>query len=170
MASPVSLILVLGSPNSDSGELYLPARERCDLAISLYHRSSTSNHKILLTGGFGRHFNTTSRPHAFYLQEYLLSRGIPEKDILGFVSSSNTLEDASLSKEIVLKYGVQHVRVITSDYHSERAKTVFKREYAGSGIEIRFCVCETDVQRCEFDLVPLIRHEQNALRKLSAIQ
>ena len=135
------LIVALGSPNSNDGELYHPAKERCELALLEYKRNS--NYKILLTGGFGKHFNITSKPHAFYLHEYLLSKGVPENDIIEYALSTNTLEDASLSKKIVLKYDIKRLLVITSDYHYNRARYVFEREYSELDIKINFSIAKT---------------------------
>ena len=45
------LILVLGSPNSDKGELFSIAKERCNLALT--ELAKRPGWKLLLTGGFG---------------------------------------------------------------------------------------------------------------------
>jgi uncharacterized SAM-binding protein YcdF (DUF218 family) len=95
------LIIILGSPNSQNDELYSIAKERYKLAIQEYQQHPS--HKILLSSGFGALFNTTNQPHAFYLKQYLISRGIPVTAFTEFAMSRNTLEDASLSKPIVLK-------------------------------------------------------------------
>jgi vancomycin permeability regulator SanA len=168
MTDPIinGLILVLGSPNSDTGELYSIARERCRLALDEYARRD--GWKLLPTGGYGAHFNTTHQPHAAYLKGYLTAGGIPEEDIVEFAESSNTIEDATLSKPIVLGYGVKHILVITSDYHEDRARYVFAKEFAGTGIEITFCIAQTDEAACELDLAELKRHEREALAKLKA--
>jgi uncharacterized SAM-binding protein YcdF (DUF218 family) len=83
------------------------------LALDEYARHD--GWKLLPTGGYGAHFNTTHQPHAAYLKGYLTAHGIPEEDIVEFAESSNTIEDATLSKPIVLGYGVKHMLVITSD-------------------------------------------------------
>ncbi len=158
------LIVVLGSPNAEDGALYSIARERCRLALDEYARRD--GWKLLLTGGYGAHFNTTDQPHAAYLKDYLTARGIPEADIVEFAQSSNTLEDASCSKPIVRKYGVQEILVITSDYHQARARHVFEREFADTGVEIAFSVAQTDEAACELDLEALRRHERQARERL----
>jgi uncharacterized SAM-binding protein YcdF (DUF218 family) len=162
------LIVVLGSPNSEAGELYSVARERCRLALEEY--AGRAGWKLLLTGGYGAHFNTTDQPHAAYLKRYLTARGVPESDIVEFAESANTLEDASLSKPIALKYGVVHVLVVTSDYHAARARYVFEREYADTGVEIAFRIAQTDEAACELDLEALKRHEREALARLKRLE
>ena len=158
------LIVVLGSPNSEEGELYSVARERCRLALDEY--AVRAGWKLLLTGGYGAHFNTTGRPHAAYLKDYLTARGIPEGDVVEFAESRDTLEDASLSKPIALNYGVAHILVVTSDYHEARARYVFEREFADTHVEIAFSIAPTDEAACELDLDALKRHEREALARL----
>jgi len=161
---PKGMIVVLGSPNSEDGELYSIAKERCELAFAEY--AKRSDWKILLTGGYGAHFNTTGQPHAVYLRHYLVKRGIPSQAIVEFAESTNTLQDASLSKPIVLKYQVPEIVVITSDYHVDRARNIFEREFADTQVHIEFSVSQTDEEVCKFDLKAQKKHEQEALAKL----
>lgn len=160
------LIVVLGSPNSDKGELYSVAKERCELALAEY--AKRPGWKILLTGGYGAHFNTTDQPHAAYLKRYLLDRGIPERAIVEFAESTNTLQDASLAKPIVLKYAAPEIVVITSDFHLDRARYIFKREFADTGLRIAFSVSRTDEAAYPFDLESQKNHERKSLARLMA--
>jgi uncharacterized SAM-binding protein YcdF (DUF218 family) len=161
---PKGMIVVIGSPNSDDVELYSIAKERCELALAEY--AKRSDWKILLTGGYGAHFNTTDQPHAAYLRHYLVKRGIPSQAIVEFAESTNTLQDASLSKPIVLKYQVSEIVVITSDYHVDRARYIFEREFADTQVHIEFSVSRTEEEVCKFDLKAQKKHEQEALAKL----
>jgi uncharacterized SAM-binding protein YcdF (DUF218 family) len=158
------MIVVLGSPNSGDGELTSVGKERCELALVEYGRHP--GWKLLLTGGYGAHFNTTDRPHAAYLKEYLLNRAVPRQAIVEFAESSNTLEDASLSKVIVLKYGAPEIVVVTSDYHLDRARAIFEREFADTEVRIHFSASQTDEEACPFDFEAQKKHEQDAVAKL----
>lgn len=120
------IIIILGSPNDDHGNLSSIAIERLTQGIKEY--TARPGFAILLTGGFGVHFNTSDMPHAFYAMQHLLKYGIPKEEILEFVESSNTLEDAALSRPILEKYNVKNVIIVTSDFHAKRAKMVFERE------------------------------------------
>ena len=160
------IIVLLGSPNSDRGELLSVARERCERALLEYRQHP--DYKILPTGGFGAHFNTTARPHAFYLKEYLVAHGVPEGDILKFAESRNTIEDATLSYPIVKKHGARRAIVVTSDYHADRARYLFERTYAD--IELAFSLCPTDEATCDLDLKALKAHEQEALARLREME
>ncbi len=89
-------IVILGSPNDEHGVLSSIARERCEKAVQEYQKHPGS--KIIPTGDWGAHFNTTDKPHGSYLREHLKALGIPETDILECAESSSTIEDANLSR------------------------------------------------------------------------
>jgi len=161
---PAGLLIVLGSPNDEHGQLHSVAIERCQAALSLHRDNSES--EFLLTGGFGAHFNTTDKPHAYYLKAWLVAHGVGPDAFLPFAESRNTLEDASLSKPIALASGARLAVVITSDYHLERARFIFRREYAGSGIQLIFLGTRTDESVCKLDLAALRKHEGEALARL----
>ena len=161
------IIIILGSPNSKQGDLYNVAKQRCELAIQEYLKHP--DWKIVLTGGYGAHFNEAVEPHAYYLHQYLIERGVPSRAIVDSVMSTNTLEDASLSKPTIIKYNIQNLIVVTSDYHYDRAQYIFEREYSNNNLRIQFSLCHTDENTCEFDLKSQKVHEEEALKKLKEI-
>ena len=158
------LIIVLGSPNSNRGELYSVAKSRCERALCEY--SQRVGWKVLLTGGYGEHFNTTNKPHAYYLHQYLKDKGVSDRDIVDYAQSNNTIQDASLSRPVVEKYNPEKILIITSDYHIDRAKYVFECEFADKDVNIEFAAVETDAEHCEFDLESQILHEKQSLAAL----
>ncbi len=162
MKNLTGIIVLLGSPNSDQGELYSVARERCSKAIKIYKQSS--GYKILPTGGFGAHFNTTAQAHAFYLKKHLIAHGVPEQDILEFAASTNTVEDAALSWPIVARYNVREVIVVTSDYHAARAEYLFRQTY--HDVHLTMAPCPTNWAACDLDRGALWAHEREALARL----
>jgi uncharacterized SAM-binding protein YcdF (DUF218 family) len=165
--SPINgLIIILGSPNTAAGELYSIGRGRAQTALAEY--AERPGWKFLLTGGFGPHFNTTDQPHALYLKQYLLTKGVPEADIVEFAVSTNTLEDAKQAKPIVLQYGVTEAVVVTSDFHLARASYIFEREFADTDLTLRFIGAETDESTFEFDLAAQQQHERQSLAGLKA--
>jgi uncharacterized SAM-binding protein YcdF (DUF218 family) len=166
--SAKGMIVVLGSPNSDDGVLYSIAKERCELALVEFARRP--HWKLLLTGGYGEHFNRTDKLHASYVKAYLVERGIPSQAIVEFAESTNTLQDASLSKPIVLKYRVPEIVVVTSDYHLDRARFIFEREFADTEVHIEFSISQTVEEACEFDMKAQKKHEREALAKLREIE
>ncbi|EDY84728.1 conserved hypothetical protein [Verrucomicrobiia bacterium DG1235] len=160
------LIVVLGSPNGDDGRLFGVAEERCVAAVGLW--KAEPDCRILLTGGFGEHFNRTETAHAEYLKRRLVELGIPGNRFLEFALSLNTLEDASKAKPIIAESGAKRCVVVTSDYHLDRASYVFRREFAGSGVELEFVATETDESLDEMDYAALRAHEAASLARMKA--
>ena len=158
------IIVVLGSPNAEDGSLYSVAKERSGHALLEYEKRPSW--KLLLTGGFGELFNTGKLSHAAYLKRYLRQQGIPDQAFVEFAESTSTLEDASLSKPIVLRHEASEILVVTSNFHEDRAKYIFEREYLGTGVRVAFSVCATDESDCPFDMDMQKKHEREALARL----
>ena len=154
-----SIIILLGAPNGPSGELSSIAVERCLEAVAVYRRHIGSG--ILPTGGFGD-FNQTDKPHAYYTRNFLLEHGVPARDILEPALSRFTLEDATLSKPIVSRYNAEALIVVTSDFHLERAKLIFKKTF--TGCSLLFYGSKTDLPPAELDV--LRQHEKEATARL----
>ncbi|MCF8358431.1 MAG: YdcF family protein [Prolixibacteraceae bacterium] len=157
-------IIVLGSPNSPDGRLYNVALDRCNMALKTF--KLLRNAKVLLTGGFGDHFNISEKSHAQLLFNYLTFKGIPPDAFLPFSLSRNTIEDAKLSKEVLLKYKLFESIVVTSDYHLDRAKFIFTEVYKNTGIKLTYQAVKTSTKESELNIEELIRHEKSALNKL----
>ena len=123
------LIVILGAPNDDDGQLSAMAQGRVALGYQCYRERQAAGWRLLLTGGFGEHFNRTSLPHAAYLQRWLLAQGVPADDIVEFALSRHTGEDARLAQLIVERLSVRHLLVVTSDFHLVRAEWIFRTAF-----------------------------------------
>jgi uncharacterized SAM-binding protein YcdF (DUF218 family) len=152
-------VVVLGSPNDDAGTLSIISRERLTAAIELIKNDRTLT--LVLTGGFGPQFNTTSRPHASYAKEYVLMNGVSNNQILGLVESSYTIEDATLAKPVIDDAGLNSFIVVTSDYHLSRARLVFDMVF--KGYERHFVGVPTQLPKA--DLAALYSHEEKAIAR-----
>ncbi|MCL1146381.1 YdcF family protein [Shewanella marinintestina] len=117
------VILVLGSPNDNQGRLGDIAISRCQAALLQYQLRPDS--KVLLTGGFGEHFNQTHTAHALYCQAYLFEHGVPKTAFTDIALSRFTFEDAILSKPIIMEHGFNELCLVTSEFHMPRAKLIF---------------------------------------------
>lgn len=117
-----NVIILLGSPNSAKGRLSKIAIGRAKKCLEIFNPKTD---EILCTGGFGLHFNVTSTPHADYLKRYLIKKGIASTHFLRFANSSNTVQDATKSKEILLENDIKKVSIITTEYHLERIQLIF---------------------------------------------
>jgi len=154
------VIVVLGSPNDAHGQLLSIALERCSQALAVFRENP--EYAVLPTGGWGQHFNTTDKPHGFFVRLELSGRGIPESAFLPCTESSNTIEDASLSRQILDFYPEAELIVVTSDFHAARARFLFEREFP----ERRITISESVTKLAPDEIARLQAHEQKALEKL----
>ncbi len=158
------VIVVLGSPNDEHGNLSSMARERLTLAAESYFRRPESH--MLLTGGFGAHFNASPRPHAEHARSFLVALGVPESTFADFALSNNTIEDALLALPIVEDLCARRLLVVTSGFHVPRARYLFGRVFPD--LEIGYAAASHAADASVLD--GLIEHEERALARLRALQ
>ncbi len=154
------ILLLLGSPNNEKGELSQIATDRITYASNVY--KSNNNLKILCTGGFGEHFNVTNLPHAYYAQKKLIQKGIHHDDFLPYVLSTNTYEDFEMAKETIQSNAPGLLIVVTSDFHMERA--IMLQETLINYPQTIYLPAKSSLSKNE--LLPLIEHEKNAIKRL----
>ena len=155
----MEVIVVLGSPNFPDGTLGPIAFDRLQGCLSIF---DPIKHKILCTGGFGAHFNTSPMAHANYLKNFLIEKGVPPTAFLPLALSSNTVEDAVMSLAILKDYEFKDLLIITSEYHLARVEFIF------SEILKDFYLNFKAVTHHSMDdlLEPLIQHEKLAMQQL----
>ncbi len=154
-------IVLLGAPNDENGGLSQIALERANRAIEECARQPGA--LVLPTGGWGDHFNTTDKPHAFYSRKYLVEHGVAASRFLPHAESRNTVEDAALAKPILETAGVDAITIVTSDFHVGRAKFLFRR--ALKGVKISFAPSVTHLP--EEELAKLSAHETRSIKMLA---
>ncbi|MEE9406827.1 MAG: YdcF family protein [Polaribacter sp.] len=152
------ILIVLGSPNSATGELGVIAKERLNFCLTIYKKEML----ILCTGSWGAHFNTSSRPHAFYTKNYLIEKGIPEDRFLELALSKNTVDDAVKIKNIVSTFENIHLTIISSDYHLVRVKLIFKEIL--KNYKMKFIGVKTNFKTEEYNA--LVKHEKEAAESI----
>lgn len=118
------IIILLGASNDEKGRLSKMSLDRIECAYSIY--SNNSNTKFLCTGGFGEHFNTTDIPHAKYLEQQLLSKGVSSDDFLPIIISSNTKEDIYALNNVIDYASTDLLVIITSDFHIKRVQMLYE--------------------------------------------
>lgn len=158
MDKTIEILVVLGSLNSVSGKLSTISISRLDYCIQHFNTSK----RILCTGGFGAHFNTTNIPHATYAKEYLLKHGITKDSFLASALSSNTVEDAVKTKSIVSKLENIKLTIISSDYHIKRVQYIFNeilKDYPKTYVGVE---SNLDAKT----LAILMQHEKNSLESM----
>lgn len=156
-------IVLLGAPNDDQGNLLQIARERCEKALEESRKHPDA--LILPTGGFGDHFNTTDKPHAFYTRRWLISQGVGEERFLAHAESRNTVEDGEKARPILESAGVTDIIIVTSDFHVARARLCFEHALKGTGIVMAFSPSVTRLS--EEELAKLSAHETQSIAWLT---
>ena len=156
----MEVIVVLGSPNFPDGTLGPIALDRLQGCLSIFN---PQKHKILCTGGFGTHFNTSPIAHANYLKDFLIQLGVPSTAFLPLALSSNTVEDAVMSKSILIKTEFKDLVIITSEYHVARVKFIFTEILKDFNLNFN-AVTHHSIDDV---LEPLIQHEKMAMDQLN---
>lgn len=161
--------MILGATNDADGNLSLMARLRLRHGVLEYKRHRDAGYKILITGGFGAHFNTTDRPHWHYARLFLENElGVPSDAILPEASeSANTVEDFEKAAPIFLKYGFARVVLVTSTFHIARARYIASHVPAVSRAVIVTSPAPDDELDAEL-LAKARAHEIRALEYLKA--
>ena len=157
----MEVIVVLGSPNFPDGTLGPIALDRLQGCLSIY---DPTQHQILCTGGFGAHFNTSPIAHANYLKDFLVEQGVPLTAFLPLALSSNTVEDAVMSKSILKEVEYKDLIIITSEYHVARVEFIFTEIFKYFNLNFK------SVAHHSIDdvLEPLIQHEKMAMDQLNS--
>lgn len=153
------VLIVLGSPNSATGELSSISKSRLDCCLGLFEKKSL----VLCTGGWGPHFNTAEQPHAHYAKVYLMQRGLLESAFLEFALSENTVDDAVKAKTILSKLNDDLLfTIITSDYHLERVRLIFTEIL--NGYSMKFAGAPNNLNKEEY--ARLLTHEKKAIASI----
>lgn len=121
--------IVLGGFSNYDAELNMvqfhSASDRLTEGIRFYKTGKAK--KIMITSGSGQIMRPDEK-EALYIKEFLISIGIPEKDLIIESESKNTKENAVNSAKILNeKYTNGNFVLITSAFHMPRAKGCFKK-------------------------------------------
>jgi len=66
----------------------------------------------------------------------LIAEGVPADSVTAINESTSTYEEAVVVKEYALKNKFRRVIVVTSIYHTRRARAVYRKVFKNSGIEV----------------------------------
>jgi uncharacterized SAM-binding protein YcdF (DUF218 family) len=120
-AAPADAIGVLGAAEYD-GRPSPVYRARLDHALDLYHRGIAPL-IITLGGPGGDQYNEGTVGEA-----YLISRGVPEQDIIAETSSRNTEESARRIAVIARANGLHRLVIVSDDTHMFRIHAICSAE------------------------------------------
>ena len=162
---PAGCIVILGAPNDKEGNLSPIAALRA--AKGAEELSLHPGYKILLTGGFGSHFNETAFPHWKYARDFLVnSLAVPPDSFLPeAIESSNTVEDIEKSVPVMEKYGFPEIIFVTSAFHMPRVQYIAGIAMAPYKDRIKYAAA-SDESLDKEQLAGLVIHEKKAIAYL----
>lgn len=117
------VIIVLGG---DTGN-------RAIKAVELYKEGYAD--KIIFSGG--QLYYTLTQAQA--MSDHAIILGADKKDIILEEKATSTFDNALYCKKIMLQKNYGSAIVVTSSYHTKRAKFIFEKMFQDSSIELTFC-------------------------------
>jgi uncharacterized SAM-binding protein YcdF (DUF218 family) len=138
--APRRILVVLGGTNTRAGRLSPMSVRRLRRALGLF-RARPAGTVLLLTGGFGAHFNVTRRPHHAYARAWLRRQGVAEDRFLPGAASAHTPDDARLCAEVLRRHPAAAVTLVTSDFHAARARHLFRRALGTRRFRVAVSAC-----------------------------
>ncbi len=112
----VEVIVVLGNKVNEDGTLSKRLKSRLDKAIKIYEKGFAD--KIIVSGGLGKE----GFLEGDVMQEYLISKKIPEENIIVDNKGNNTY----LTARNVKKLRYEKVLIVTNYYHIIRTEMIFE--------------------------------------------
>lgn len=155
-------IMILGAANDNKGNLSLIAKLR--LTQGAKELSLHPDYKILLTGGFGNHFNETKKPHWQYAKAFLINElsVSPAAFLPEAIESANTVEDIEKARLILRKYHFSKIIIVTSEFHVARVRYIAEKALPMNAATLVYA-CAAD-EALDKDLMHRLReHEQRAI-------
>ena len=114
--SHTDVAIVLGARVMPDGEMSTTLRYRAEKAVMLYQQGDVDH--IIVCGAMGDDEPLTE---ADAMAAFMISWGIPEKDISRDPDSTDTVENLRHAKAIMVEKGFETATVVTSEYHLTRA-------------------------------------------------
>lgn len=126
----IDCILVLGAGIKPDGSLSNILRERVMFAAELYFAGASP--KILVSGDNSR--KDYNEPDA--MKDYMLERGIDERDVFADYAGFDTYDSVYRAKEI---FKAKRIIIVTQDFHISRAVFIAR----ALGLEAYGVACDT---------------------------
>ncbi|NBI30942.1 YdcF family protein [Chengkuizengella sp. YPA3-1-1] len=112
--------IVMGMALGENNEASLGLKERLDHAFDLYEKGYFEN--IIVSGGLDANGATITEAEG--MKQYLVSKGIPEENIMEEREATSSYENILYSLEIMKEHGFESTVVITHAYHGARSLDV----------------------------------------------
>lgn len=126
--SPADAIVVLGGGRG----------ERLHHALRLYRQGLAD--EIFITGPSDHilpdAYDTDGLSQAEAKRLIAIKKGVPEEKVTVILGPTSTYEEATVTLDVFRELGHKRILVVTSPYHTRRARQTFRKIYRKDGIEV----------------------------------
>lgn len=112
--------------------------DRVQKGVALFKENKVR--RLLMTGG--PRFN---KSEAEFMKDYAVALGVPEDKVSIETNARSTYENAVNTKEMIDKWGVKSIIIITSDYHTKRSYLVFRNVYKKGSYTLQIASGEASI-------------------------
>lgn len=149
--SKFDVAIVLGFDVTENGLLPAEGKSRVETAVGLIKSKKAS--KLIFSGKVSHlHNYRPAQTEAEAMKAYAVALGISVENILTESRSRNTYQNAVLCKKIVTANNWRSVLVVTSEFHSHRAESIFQRVF-GQTYQIKLKTCPNKLKPEELSLI-----------------
>lgn len=118
--SPADAIIVLGCAANQDGTPSPILRSRVEKGVELWRKGYAN--RLILTGAAVANASV----EADVMEQLTISLGVPFDKIFKETKARSTVENARLTTEILNSLGLKTALVVTSPFHTRRARYIFK--------------------------------------------
>ncbi|BBB90725.1 hypothetical protein MAMMFC1_01386 [Methylomusa anaerophila] len=90
---------------------------------------------VMVSGGNIYHTTNIAELMAAHASEL----GVPKQSIVIEARAMSTFQNAIYSKALMEQHGFRSAIVVSSNYHMQRARLIFRKVFAGSGVQLAYC-------------------------------
>ena len=138
------VIVTLGGPLNPDMTPSLWLKSRIEAGTALYHRHAkicAGPVYMVVTGGdCGGH----GTAEAEVMRRIMVRMGVPDRRILPECQAKDTIQNALLVVPLLIRLGIYHVSIVTSEFHIRRTKHYFETIFAAysCSVDVRYVACE----------------------------
>lgn len=145
-----ALAILAGGINKE-GILSGDTINRLNKGLELFRKQNFK--KVIVSGRFSFLYDyVPTKTEAKAMIEYLSEKGIPKEKLILEDKSRDTIGNAYFVKGILKKNGWKKIIIVTSDFHIDRTKYIFKKVF-GKGFKINFVKAGSDLSKEELEKV-----------------
>ncbi|MCW8330207.1 YdcF family protein [Photobacterium sp. SDRW27] len=138
-SGPGHAIITLGYVLNDDGSMAPALIRRLELTLKLWRRIPES--LIIVTGGLAKQGKTESQ----LMKSWLIAHGIEKNKIIEEDQAINTIENATLSLELLSQHQIRRATLVSASIHVHRSQLLFETlqmKFDTTAINFSHCAVE----------------------------